>query len=634
MAESRKKTRKKITIAQIRKALTKQDAGWSINRRLTDKDKLPMYATGGSITGLPRATKKRKIDFSDLLKRRMSNPYLAEEHVQKGYYESVMMRPRIIPTNASGNMPDRVVDWRSRWGWPWITSARNQNPCSNCWAFAATALVESMVRIEHAVWSPRSEADVLNTVNANCNNSGNFAMALDGIERNGLADRDCVPWVPMVTTYSPTIDRPGRTVQIPSWEYVENVDDQKDWLENVGPLVTAFYIWNDFLVYGAGVYHRITTQRPVTDEVGWHALLVVGFDDSQKAWIVKNSWGALWGLNGFAFIGYGECEIDSSAKAGLKGTDPDPWTKRRLHNGNLLEGDHGETHNDFEMLAGQGNSVRHWRRENSNGHDWQGMEAFADDMALFRPTLIQSTYNRNLEAVYLTTNNRLHHWWFSRNSQRWLDGGIFGPSNAAGIPSFIQSNYDAPGNFEVIVRTSDGRLSQWWREGGSGGQWIDGGVFGNNVAFSGASLIQSSYGVKGDFFLVCTLNNGEMQEWRRNNDTGSGWQAGPKFGSGIVGPPCMIEGQYGANIETDHGNFELCVTSNGRVQHWWRSNWTDETWRFGGTFGHDVLAVTGLLESSLGFNLEAIVLRYDLNLQHYWHSRSGWHEGPIIGSAS
>jgi hypothetical protein len=625
-----------ITIAQLRKALAKEEAGWTINRRFKDGDAFPRFSTGGTAEGLIRASAIRPLDFKKLLRRGTANPWLAAARIVRGFGASEMAPPpRIVPRNASGPAPSRSVDWRNRWGWPWITTARDQNPCPNCWAFTATALVESMTRIEHAVWSPRSEADLLNSVTANCNNSGNWAMGLNGIEKNGIADRDCVPWVPMVTTYQPTADRGGRTVRIPDWEYVGSVNDQKDWLENVGPLATSFYVWKDFMVWGAGVYKKSSVLKPVVDERGWHALLVVGFDDTQGAWIVKNSWGNGWGVNGFGLVGYGECEIDSSAKAGLQGTDPDPWTKRRLHNGNILEGDNGDKHNDFEMLAAfAGDQLRHWRRENSSGHVWQGMETFASDVSLFRPTLIQSTYNRNYEAVYLTYANRLRHWWFSRNAQRWFDGGIFGPPDAAGIPGFIQSNYGAPGNFEVVVRTADGRLSQWWRTGGSGGGWVDGGKFGGGVAFSGASLIQSSYGQKGDFFLVCTLNSGEMQEWRRDNDLGTGWSAGPKFGNGIISPPCMIESQYGASTENHVGNFELCVAANGQVQHWWRANWNDQTWRFGGSFGHDVFAVTGLMQSSYGFALEVIVLRYDFNLQHYWRSVSGWHEGPIVGSAA
>ena len=40
-------------------------------------------------------------------------------------------------------------------------------------------------------------------------------------------------------------------------------------------------------------------------------MAIVGYDDSQGAWICKNSWGTGWGMNGFFLIKYGECYIDT-----------------------------------------------------------------------------------------------------------------------------------------------------------------------------------------------------------------------------------------------------------------------------------------------------------------------------------
>jgi len=37
---------------------------------------------------------------------------------------------------------------------------------------------------------------------------------------------------------------------------------------------------------------------------GAHAMLIVGFDDSKRAWIVRNSWGTGWGVQGHVFIDY------------------------------------------------------------------------------------------------------------------------------------------------------------------------------------------------------------------------------------------------------------------------------------------------------------------------------------------
>jgi C1A family cysteine protease len=37
---------------------------------------------------------------------------------------------------------------------------------------------------------------------------------------------------------------------------------------------------------------------------GGHAVLVVGYDDSQSRFIVRNSWGTQWGLHGYFLMPY------------------------------------------------------------------------------------------------------------------------------------------------------------------------------------------------------------------------------------------------------------------------------------------------------------------------------------------
>jgi hypothetical protein len=257
---------------------------------------------------------------------------------------------------------------------------------------------------------------------------------------------------------------------------------------------------------------------------------------------------------------------------------------------------------------------------------------FGNDAAVC-PTLTATTYGRNFEAVYLTTSNRLHHWWFDQANHTWNDGGVFGPTDAYGVPGFIQGNYGAPANPEVVIRTTDGRLNLWWRDNGAPWAWHDGGRFASGVAYSGAALVQGRDGSHGSLEVVCVLANGQMQHWWRDDDNGFIWKLRDTFGTGISSPPCMIEGQFGATDERQGGNYELCVAVGGTVEHWWRNNNGDKLWRKSATFGHDVMAVAGLVEGSFGFNLEAIVLRWDRQLQHYWRDGAGWHEGPIIGPA-
>src|SRR4029077_18673138 len=129
----------------------------------------------------------------------------------------------------------------------------------------------------------------------------------------------------------------------------------------------------------------------------------------------------------------------------------------------MIESGDGSAHRNFEMLATvHGNEIQHWWRDNSTpGFPWHAATVFANDASVC-PTLTGTTYNRNFECVYLA-GGRLHHYWLDQKTDRWTDGAYFGPTDAAGMPGFIQGNYGAPGNFEVVVRTADGKLNHWWR---------------------------------------------------------------------------------------------------------------------------------------------------------------------------
>ncbi len=218
-----------------------------------------------------------------------------------------------------------------------------------------------MTRIEHAVWSKRSEGDVHHGMGAKCANTGGATIALDWIKTNGIADPDCYPWSTNDPPYITTLDRSGRTVKIADYTLIGDINQQKTWLDTVGPLATFFEVWHDFDFYGGGIYTKQDTinGEPNYDR-GGHFMLVVGYDDDAGCWIVKNSWGAFWGEGwmgferderGYARIAYGQTDIDTYAKIGLQYTNPDPWTKRRLHNGNMIESGNGSLHRNLEMLA-------------------------------------------------------------------------------------------------------------------------------------------------------------------------------------------------------------------------------------------------------------------------------------------
>jgi hypothetical protein len=618
-----------LLAGELRELVRREKLPWRVSDLLADDAPIPSYSLGGIVDEARPAREVGPIDFKVLFDVAPSNPFLVERAIERGVF-----------VGGSERAAPASVDWRSRWGWPWITSVRNQYPCAACWAFAATALVEAMVRIEHCVFPHYSEGDLEGVCGKRCTDGGNPDFALQVVNEHGLCDPQCFAWSTANPPYTPSSDRDGRSVRGGDRIDLGVVADQKVWLDIVGPLTCWFEVYEDFQGYGSGVYSRL--QHSQNNDRGSHVMLIVGYDDTLGAWLVKNSWGTNWGMGGYAWIDYGQTVIDEWAKVGVRNMNPDPWTKRRIHSGNMIESGNGSRHRNFEMVAtiGGGGMLQHWWRDNDAlPFPWsQAYAPFGGDAA-FCPTLTASTFDRNFECVFPTIEGRLHHWFFDQASQAWTDGGVFGPSDVYSVPGFIQSNYTAPGNFEVVVAVR-GRLTHWRRQNGPPWAWTEQASFGWDVQYSGPSLVQSHFGTPGNLDVVCVLDDGQMQHWSRENDSVP-WLPQEVFGplapfrSSCSSGPCMIEGQYGALDENAAGYFELCVAiHDGTVQHWRRENQSQARWYHEATFGHDVQAVLALVEGSFGFNLEAIVLRADGMLQHYWRWSPGyWFEGAVIGSA-
>lgn len=555
------------------------------------------------------------------------------------------------------------VDWRNRWGANWVSSVRNQAGSVNCWAFAMTALYEAMVRIEHGDWCRRSEGEASRGPGKQWWDVGNLGEVSGFVEKFGLADPDCFPWtlhaalltakhagsVPFVPL-SPTPDREGRTVKAPAAVAVTNVAAKKDWLEKVGPLAVILTPPEDFGSLGTGVY------VPATSVIGEpHALLVVGFDDAQSYWVVKNSWGAAtWGDNGFGRIAYAANLLEPLAFIGVRGTNVDPNTKRRLSNGAMVRSGNGGGRNNYELFIQRDNNIEHWWRDNgSAGLPWNraGLVRSTDpwrgfnDRPLDRPAAIQSTFNRNFEVIYRSDRGFLRHVYFDQAAGMWTDGRIFGPSDPRGTPGFIQGSRGAPGDFEVVVQNSRGQVEHWAKHNSfpwtsRPGEWYLKQTFGGGILMGGSALVQSRLGVTGDvedgtgeLHYVCVNVYQGMEHWFRSGPDAGSWRLLGGFGiNRITSAPVMIEGLFGMHDETGVGNFELCVGVNARVEHWWRDNaaGANARWRRSAVFGRNVARVLALLQGPFGYNLEMIVQRFDGRIQHYWRDPNGWHIGVII----
>lgn len=70
-----------------------------------------------------------------------------------------------------------------------------------------------------------------------------------------------------------------------------------------GPVVAVMPVYRDFLVYKSGVY---TVVEGTSRFHSGHAVKIVGWGKDKETqasyWILENSWGESWGINGFAYV--------------------------------------------------------------------------------------------------------------------------------------------------------------------------------------------------------------------------------------------------------------------------------------------------------------------------------------------
>lgn len=212
-----------------------------------------------------------------------------------------------------------IIDWRHYTGHNYVTPVKNQGDCGSCVAFGTVGMIEARVRIlahapvdidKNSVLPLLSEAHLFfcggGSENRNCGNGWYVSSAVNFCLSKGLALASDFPYIAKDQRCSVKSGWELRRTQIASYQCIQNVNRMKEYLATKGPLITRFDVYSDFYKYESGVYHR-TSQA---DYRGGHCVLCVGYDDTRRAWLCKNSWGEGWGMRGYFYIGYAECGID------------------------------------------------------------------------------------------------------------------------------------------------------------------------------------------------------------------------------------------------------------------------------------------------------------------------------------
>ncbi len=212
--------------------------------------------------------------------------------------------------NAGANpeLPSSL-DWRDNGG-NFVTPPKSESSCASCWAFAAVGMTESWYAIKNGITNPEIDLSEQTLVSCShdgdCTRGGNMGDALDFIRDTGVPSEDCFPYIGELDSCGRCDDWESDVVKIPGWSWVDKTEANNELIKLAlmkGPVTAWFHVHSDFSNYQGDVYQCEGEKQ--TD----HFVLLIGWDDSDGAWIAKNNWGTNWGENGFFRMSYDVCGI-------------------------------------------------------------------------------------------------------------------------------------------------------------------------------------------------------------------------------------------------------------------------------------------------------------------------------------
>jgi len=193
-----------------------------------------------------------------------------------------------------------TIDWRQKGA---VTEIKDQGQCGSCWSFSATGSTEGVHYLATGKLVSLSEQNLMDCSGAYGNegcNGGLMNSAFQYIIANkGIDTEDSYPYQTRQASCRFTTSNIGATIS--SYKNVAAGNEAAlQSAVNVQPVSVAIDAsQNSFQLYKSGVYYETKCSSSRLD----HGVLAIGYGTDEATgsdyWLVKNSWGRTWGIDGF-----------------------------------------------------------------------------------------------------------------------------------------------------------------------------------------------------------------------------------------------------------------------------------------------------------------------------------------------
>lgn len=225
-----------------------------------------------------------------------------------------LARPDVVPKGDEAPLPPLLGDPPERWDWReqgrGLPPARDQGTCGSCWAFSTVAALETAVAAfdgEHVDLSEQYLVDC-NTMGYGC--GGGFYVHEMHENPGAVWERDYPYTAYDGSCRASGLERPYKILRSGSVE-AGNIAQIKQAIYQYGSVSVSMNACGSIPGYTGGVYDSTECNWGVTN----HAVSLVGWDDTvthaqgRGVWIMRNSWGAGWGEDGYMRVAYGVAQV-------------------------------------------------------------------------------------------------------------------------------------------------------------------------------------------------------------------------------------------------------------------------------------------------------------------------------------
>lgn len=200
-----------------------------------------------------------------------------------------------------GILPN-YIDYRDK-----MSNIRDQGSCGSCYSFGSVGAIEGRLNIEKNYKFDLSEQQVVSCSQSYGNNGCNGGISYnvyDYILNNDLAIESDYPY----------IGNTGTCKTIKKHIKISNYQSCKGFMQDClirGPIDIAMDTISSFDYYSSGYYSETNCKNDPNDLNHEMVAVGYGYNNGKLYYIIRNSWGKYWGMNGYAYVYAGICGVDS-----------------------------------------------------------------------------------------------------------------------------------------------------------------------------------------------------------------------------------------------------------------------------------------------------------------------------------